>query len=64
MEPEEGELDDDEEEEAEHLGGGDVGGRLDVVGEVVEGGPDCCEHCLDALSSLEGLCSEPFKTSV
>lgn len=58
MEPEEGELD-DEEEEAEHLSGGDVGGRWDVVGEVVEGGPDCCEHCLDALASLKALSSEP-----
>lgn len=47
------------EEEGYHLGGGDalVGG--DVVWEIGERGPDCCDHDLDHVASVDGLNCEP-----
>lgn len=59
MQPEKGQLDEDEQEEAQQLCAGDMGALGEVVREVVELRPDGRDHDLEALAALEGLRPEP-----
>ena len=52
-------MNDDEEKEAEQLSRSDMSALGQVVREVVEARPDGRDHSLQALTSLETLCTEP-----
>lgn len=59
MQPQQRQLDQNEEEEAQQLRARDVGGCRQVIGEVVELRPDGRDHDGEALAALEGLRPEP-----
>lgn len=61
MQPEKGQLDDDEQEEAEHLSRSDMCTERNVIRKVLEGWPYRLQHCLDTLASLETLGSKPYR---